>query len=256
MGNQAALRAHDAWEATDLQPTLPSLRLIPIAHPAPSSIPRLGGMEDEVDAVPDDGGATPAGPGPQPGPVDGGTPTADTDGCGTPRSMEKVTSGAFKGGLTVDSYFPDLASRHYPAQAGPFDLGNRAGSSVQLLGVIPSPCRPQQYTLGQQAHCTRARRNGTPYAMEGTTFDDVAQSGRSVSASPLRQEFLGGGTAPLGYIISMLDPPSFPYSASVTSGEYDLSLTTSLTGPAGSKSVDWSVSVRVTNGSVTRNTVT
>jgi len=218
----------------------------------------------EIDYVPDGGapvanapsaGTTPpAGNAPAAGP--GGGAVAATDDCGTPRSMEKVISGSFKGGLGVGDYYPGLARAGYPANAGPFDLGNRAGSSVQLLGVIPSPCLPSQYRFAQSAHSIRARQNGVAAPEEGTTFDDVARSHQDAEHAPFRQEFLGGSGAPLGYIISMLDPPSTPYDASTVSAEFDAEFTTSLIGPTGRQSVNWAVSVRVTNGAVTRNTVT
>ncbi len=102
----------------------------------------------------------------------------------------------------------------------------------------------------------RVRVNGVADPLEGTTFDDLARSRRAVQSFPFRQEFLGGGAAPLGYIISMLDPPSMPYNAATTSGEFDVSFVTSLIGPSGQQSVSWSISVRIANGAVTSNTVT
>lgn len=226
---------------------------IPIS--APSLIPVDGGTDADIDLTPD-GGTGGGGGG-------GGGGAAATD-CDVPRSMDKVTSGSFQGGLTVGSYFPSLATRGYPATAGPFDLGNRAGSSVQFIGAIPSPCQPGRFSFAQTATVSRMRVNGTPAPEEGRTVDDVARSGQNVSAPPFRQEFLGGaaapygflgGTSPLGYIISFLDPPSIPYGPG-SSGELVVSFTSSLVGAAGRKSVSWSVSVEVVNGAVTRNTVT
>jgi hypothetical protein len=170
--------------------------------------------------------------------------------------MGKVTSGSFLNGLSANNYFPDLAYRGYPANAGPFNLGNRAGSSVQLNGVIPSPCEPSRFSLGQTATVTRLRINGVTDALEGTTFDDTARSGRDIAHPPFRQEFLGGGAAPLGYVISFCDVPSVPYGPATTSAEFDARFVAFLAGPGGRQSVNWSISVRVAGGSVTSNTVT
>ena len=221
--------------------------MIPI-HPTPSLTPRQG-AEDDIDLDPPTDGA-----GPSPG-SDAG-PTAAAAGCDQPRSMGKVTSGSFSGGLAMGSYYPDLAGRGYPASAGPFDLGNRVGSSVQLVGVIPSPCEPSRFTIAQTYNVTRARFNGTVHPLEGQSGDDHARSGRNTSGPPFRQEFLGGGTAPLGYIISFADPPSIPYSATTATGEFDANFVSAVVGPGGRKSVAWSVSVRIAGGHVTTNTVT
>ena len=97
---------------------------------------------------------------------------------------------------------------------------------------------------------------GTPNALEGTTVDDLARSKRDITTAPFRQEFLGGGTAPLGYIISMAAPPSIPYDSSTASAEFDVSFTILLVGQGGNKSVNWSTSVRIANGKVTANMAT
>jgi hypothetical protein len=227
----------------------PAVRLVPVLPRSSTQatfIPRDGAASGEVDFQP----VAPNAPGPT-----GSDAAPMADGCDIPRSMHKVTSGPFLNGLRVGSYYPDLAQRGYPANAGPFDLGNRAGSAVQLYGVIPSPCEPSRFSLGQSATATRVRINGVANALEGTTFDDTARSGRDTTQPPFRQEFLGGGSAPLGYIISFCDPPSMPYSASTASAEFDVNFTSTLTGPGGSRSVNWSISVRIASGSVTRNTL-
>jgi len=221
------------------------LQRLPI-HPSPSLTPREGGDHD-IDLQPPLGGG---------GPMPGGPAPASAETCDQPRDMIKVTSGSFLGGLTIDSYYPDLAYRGYPANAGPFDLGNRVGSSVQLVGVIPSPCNPSSFTVAQTYSVTRARFNGVKHPLEGQSGDDHARSGRNTAASPFRQEFLGGGSAPLGYIISFADPPSIPYDATTTTAEFDANFVSSLVGPGGRKSVDWSVSVRISGGKVTTNSVT
>jgi hypothetical protein len=222
--------------------------LIPI-HPTASLIPLVGGGNDDIDLQPTHGG-----PGPTP---TGDSPAATAaDSCDQPRDMKKVTSGAFLGGLTIPSYYPDLASRRYPANAGPFDLGDRAGSAVQLIGVIPGPCAPSRFTVAQTYKVTRCRFNGVPSALEGQSGDDLARSGRDTSHAPFRQEFLGGGSAPLGYIVSFADPPSIPYDATTTTAEFDVNFVSSLVGRAGRSSVAWSISVRIAGGRVTSNKVT
>lgn len=207
----------------------------------------LLGADDEVDVVPEDAGAAPVQNAPEP---------MASKSCGQPRSMHKRTSGAFLNGLTPTSYYPDLASRKYPADAGPFDLGNRAGSSIQLYGVIPAPCNADNFSIAQTASVTRLRINGAKHALEGQSFDDHKRSGRDTNKAPFRQDFLGGGAAPLGMIISWCDVPSVPYSASTKSAEFDVSLSSSVSGSAGSLSIDWSISVRIVDGKVTTNTIT
>jgi hypothetical protein len=198
------------------------------------------------------GNAAPAGP----SPVES---TPATDSCSQPRSMSKIVAGSFLGGLTMDSYYPDLSGRRFWAHAGtggPFATGTQAGGSAQLYGVIPSPCIPSQFHLEQTCNILRYRVGGASLPREGTTIDDIAQSGRDFSRQPARQDFLGGGEAPLGYIISMADPPSVNYGPARPEVERDCSFVSSLVGPGGRQSVSWSQSVRVTGGAVTTNTLT
>lgn len=101
---------------------------------------------------------------------------------------------------------------------------------------------------------TRDRINGVTDPTEGQTLDDVEKSGRNASLAPFHQGFVGGGGPPLGYIISMADPPSIGYGPG-TNAEWDRDFTTSLIGPSGQKSVSWSLSIRVVNGVVTRNSL-
>jgi hypothetical protein len=214
---------------------------------APVDLPAGGqGAGDVVDV--------PGGPGPQGPPL----VLRETDSCDQPRSMEKVTSGSFKGGLTMDTYFPWLSGKgfwQHGGTAGPFDTGSRAGANVQLFGVVPSPCQPGQYTFGQTITRTRFRINGAVHSEEGKTFDDIAKSGLDQSKPTFRQTFLGGGDAPMGLIISIADPPSTPYGATDTI-EHDRDFVTSLSGPGGTKSVSWSLSTRITSGKVTKNDLT
>ena len=185
-------------------------------------------------------------------------PVAATDSCSQPRSMNKVVSGQFLGGLTMDSYFPDLSGRGMWAHAGtggPFDTGTWAGGNAQLYGVIPSPCIPSQFQLEQSANPVRFRIGGVSHPLEGTTFNDIARSRRDISRAPTRQDFLGGGAAPLGYIISLADQPGVNYG-SLGDIERDPNFVRSLVGPGGQQSVRWSQSIRVTGGAVTVNTLT
>jgi hypothetical protein len=212
-------------------------------------IPREGDVESVLQ--PGDGGAG-GGGGPAP------APGAASSGCDVPTSMNKIVSGAFIGGLTMDSYYPDLSGGgfwQHGGSGGTFDTGSRVGGNVQLYGVIPSPCKPSLFQLAQTASITRHRVNGVATALEGTTVDDIARSGRDFTRAPARQDFLGGGDAPLGYIISMADPPSEAYSATRHDVERDVDFVSSLVGPGGRQSVSWSQSLRVTGGAVTGNTV-
>jgi hypothetical protein len=109
--------------------------------------------------------------------------------------------------------------------------------------------------LEQTVTRTRYRINGVVHVEEGKTFDDIAKSRLDASRPPFRQEFLGGGTAPLGYIISMADPPSTGYN-STSNIEHDRDFVTSLVGPSGRQSVTWSLSTRISGGAATSNVLT
>jgi len=216
----------------------------PSRAPATSSIPVLGEDEDKVEAP--NGGTGPVlAPAPAPAAPAG-------DACSTPLSMNKVTSGPFQNGLSLDDYYPDLVGRGYwsgGATAGTFDTGSRVGGKAQLFGTISGPCDPARFSLAQSVTRTRDRINGVTDPTEGQTFDDIAKSGRDASRAPFRQDWLGGG-----YNISMADPPSIGYRPT-TNAEWDRSFTTSLIGPGGRRSVNWSLSIRVVNGAVTRRAI-
>lgn len=178
----------------------------------------------------------------------------DTTAC--PLEMRKVISGKFEGGKTLDDYYPDLVgAKVWGAKdtAGPFDNGERAGSAVQLIGQYAAPCKPEfVYTLAQSATTIRFRMNGKKAmekgkAFEGTTFDDIKRSGRDATKAPFRQEF--------GFAVTMADPISgAPYSK-LTSYEFEVNLTASITGPDGTKSVGWGVTIEASGGKVTKNEV-
>ncbi len=241
-------RPQEAPEVNDFG----TLQILPIGAPGArgqfhADIPTLDGADGDIVDQPLLGG-----------PAAGAAAPAAGDSCGQPISMNKLTSGTFLGGLTMNSYFPDLAGSGtflHPGTAGTFDTGRRAGANVQLFGVISSPCRPDLFHLEQTVTRTRFRHNGVVLADEGRTFDDVAKSGRDASRPPFRQEFLGGGTAPLGFIISMADPPNTGYTAT-SNIEHDRDFVTSLVGPSGRQSVSWSLSTRISGGAVTRNVLT
>ncbi|MCX7114207.1 MAG: DUF4157 domain-containing protein [Proteobacteria bacterium] len=177
--------------------------------------------------------------------------------CDNPSQMRKVTSGTFEGGKTLDDYFPDLVGRGAWGSnntAGPFDNGSRAGSAVQLIGELPIPCdaNGNLTVLGQSANIVRARANGRQMmeggrALEGQTINDIQRSGRDSSRSPFRQTWVNS--------VSMADPISgIPYST-LASYEWEVNLTTSLTGGGGTVSTGWGVTVEARGGRVTRNEV-
>jgi hypothetical protein len=192
-----------------------------------------------------------------------GAPTQDVPGggtggggdiCGKPVSMTKITSGAFRDKLTMDDYYPDLVGKGawaHGGSAGPFDTGSRVGSNIQLIGKIRIPCDPAKFSLAQTVTYTKAIFNGVHLPKEGVAQDDIAKSGRDFAHAPSRQERSDD--------ISMADPPSTEYSSGATSLasdiEFDRSFTTSLVGPAGKESADWSTSIKVDQGKVVRNTI-
>jgi hypothetical protein len=171
--------------------------------------------------------------------------------------MFALTSGSFRAGLGLSSYFPDLVGSGYWSSdtvAGPFDTGTRVGASAQLIGFVPSPCLPSQYRLAQTVTYVRTVRNGVHHPDEGKTMDDIAKSGRDASRPPLRQQFLDTDGAE-GLAISLADPPAVVYRPG-DNIEWDRSFVSSLIGPSGRVSANWSTSIRVVNGRVTRNTIT
>jgi hypothetical protein len=224
-----------------------------LAHRQATEIPAADLQDSDPIDQPSAAAGTPA-----PSPVASGAVTpVPADDCGQPRSMGNTISGGFLGGVTLDDYYPDLTGRgfwQHPGTGGTFDTGARVGGVVQLFGVIPSPCDPSRYTLAQSVTYTRKRMDGATDPNEGRTFDDIRKSGRNAAAAPFRQDFLGGGAAPLGYLISMADPPSMGYGPT-TNAEFDRDFVTSLVGPAGQQSVNWSLSIRIANGVVTRNSL-
>ncbi len=179
------------------------------------------------------------------------------DHCDTPSAMQKVTSGSFQGGKTMDDYFPDLVGQGFWGSnntGGTFDNGTRAGSAVQLIGLLPIPCATSTAptTLRQSATIVRAKANGALMmengtALEGRTFDDIARSGRDQSRAPFRQTWVGA--------VSMADPISgIPYNT-LRSYEWEVNLTTGLAGAGGTVSVGWGVTVEASGGRVTKNEV-
>jgi hypothetical protein len=176
---------------------------------------------------------------------------SDKGSC-KPFSMRKVISGPFEGGLTMDDYFPDLKGGGFyghPGSGGTFDTGNRVGANAQLIATFPSPCKPNTFTFKQTVTYTKAKFNGVTHPKEGVVQDDIAKSGRNFNTPPERQDFLGEG-----YNMSMADPPSVDYKA-MPEVEFDRDFVTSAEGPNGKASVNWSTSIRVVKGKVTKNTI-
>lgn len=183
----------------------------------------------------------------------GGAAQATASICDQPLSMNKVTSGNFLGGKTMDDYYPDISGGGYWAHGGtggPFDTGSQVGSNVQLWGDIRIPCDPSRFQFAQTVKYTLANFNGVADPLVGVVQDDIAASRRDFSRAPSRQEFGGGG----GWVISMADPPSAGYGRS-SNIEFDREFVTTLIAPTGRQSVTWSTSIRVVNGTVTRNTI-
>ena len=207
------------------------------------SIPTTDGEDDFVDqptSSASDGGAAPA---------------ALAGPCDMPIGMSAVISGSFNGKLSMDDYYPDLAGKGYwdhGSTGGAFDTGTRAGANAQLIGVIRQiPCNPAAFSLAQTVTYVRTIRDGVHHPDEGKTMDDIAKSGRDASKPPFRQEFSAG---PDTWAISMADPPSVLYGPS-SNIEWDRSFVTSLVSPGGRKDVSWSTSIRIVNGSVTKNSI-
>jgi hypothetical protein len=180
------------------------------------------------------------------------TPSATTAVVKDPIQMRKVISGPLEGGKKVSDHFPDIVGTNSwgsDTTAGPFDNGVRAGSVVQLIGEIPAGVSHSEYTLTQTITVSRLRIDGTADALEGTTLDDIARSGRDQSTAPFRQVW--------GNNVSMCDPISgVPYNT-LTSYDFAANATSGIQHSSGSsKTVAWSVQVQAAGGTVTKNTVT
>jgi hypothetical protein len=238
----------------------PSFGRVPLFAPAGVSLPVEGAEDEQITDAPlgivDEPPTGRSAAGARSPVAEGaaGAEAASSDICAAPESMTKRISGTFAGGRSLDDYYPDLVGKGYwdaAATAGPFDTGTRVGSSVQLAGTIRIPCRPDLFNLAQTVTYTRLRVGGAADPDEGKTFDDIAKSGRDATRAPFRQEFMNLD----GYWISMADPPSVVYGPT-TNLEFDRDFVTSLVGPSGRRSLNWSTSIRIAGGRVTRNTVT
>lgn len=190
-------------------------------------------------------------------------PTSELEGslavkpCDKPQKMVKIISGKFAGGKTLDDYFPELiGTQTWGANdtAGPFDNGYRAGSSVQLIGYLPSGCTASSSstTLAQTATMVRARVNGlkaTAYGkeLEGQTRDDLKWGGWDPSGPPFRQSWENA--------VSMADAITGAPYKKYKSYENQTKLTSSLTGGGSTVSVDWGITIEASNGTVTKNEV-
>ena len=213
---------------------------------AKTDLPRMdeGPLPLKVNAPP------PVTPAPTPA-----TPTATE--CVKP-SMVAVTSGTFLDGLTMDDYYPGLRAQGLfsnPGTAGPWDTGSRCGVNVQIVGGLNLLCRDELFQFTQTVHHDKSIINGSKDADDGTTHDDIADSGGDYTRPPRRQtrtaEHEAGGSL---LHVSMADPPSLLYSA-VDSAEWDRTYVTALAGPRGKAETTWRVSIAVKDGKVVKNTV-
>ena len=180
--------------------------------------------------------------------------------------MVKVTSGRLHGKLrdgselsTLD-YFPDERGKGTMRNirtAGPFIDDNIAGANVQLYGTILSGCRPELFSLRQTVTHTVNKEDGVSTAKEGTSVDDIKESGQDASKAPFRQDWLDDD----GYHISMADVPGYYLSRgrafdSSTNIEFVKDFVSSLVGSAGESSVNWSYRLKIEDGKVIENEVT
>jgi hypothetical protein len=240
----------------DFQVSKPELGAVNIPESSATARPEIINLNGDGGA---DGGAGAGGgaAGGAAGGGGGGGPAQAAGGtiCDQPIGMHKVVSGSFLGGRSMDDYYPDLAGMglwQHGASGGPFNTGSRVGANAQLWGDFRIPCRPDLFSLAQTVTYARAIFNGVHDPNEGVVQDDIAASGRDYSRAPARQEF---GPAGGGWAISMADPPSIGLTPTLNA-EFDRDFVTTLIGPTGRSAVNWSTSIRVVNGSVTRNTIT
>ena len=180
--------------------------------------------------------------------------------------MTKVTSGRLHGKLQDGSdlsmldYFPDQLGKGVLRDirtAGPFIRDNIAGANVQLYGTILSGCRPELFSLRQTITHTVDKKDGVSTAKEGTSVDDIKESGKDASKAPFRQDWLDDD----GYHISMADMPAYyelgrAAFSSYTNIEFVKDFVTSLVGSAGETSVNWSYRLKIEDGKVIENEVT
>jgi hypothetical protein len=225
-------------------------------------------VANEINLPEDQGASTTYFPhGDSSGSVTNGEQEQNSPTCFEPSApMIKVTSGKLHGkleggsDLTMLDYFPDQLGKgtlQNIRTAGPFTLANIAGANVQLYGTILIPCRPELFALRQTVTYTVDKVNGISTAKEGTTVDDIKQSGKDASKAPFRRQWLDDE----GYHISMADIPAY-YEAgrtafsSATNKEIVKDFVTSLAGSAGETSVNWSYRLRIEDGKVIENEVT
>lgn len=218
------------------------------------------GTSDPKESLPRRGEEPPVkvGAPPQPFPPNPATPAGTQ--CEKPNSMRAVISGPFLDGLTMDNYYPGLRSQGFfanPDRAGPWDTGKRCGVNVQLVGSLHLLCRDDLFQFTQTVHHEKSIFGGKKDADDGTTHDDIAESGGDYTKPPLKQSSapdpMSGEGSDVAHI-SMADPPSLEY-ARAPDVEWDRSFVTALTGPKGKAEVRWRVSMVVKNGEVLKNTV-
>ena len=225
-------------------------------------------VANEIDLPEDEGASTTFFPhGDSSASVTNGEQEQNSPTCFEPSGpMTKVTSGKLHGknvdgsDMMMLDYFPELVTSRYLhniRNAGPFFDGNVVGANVQLYGTVPSVCKPELFSLSQIVTYTVDKKNGVSTAKEGTSVDDIKESGQDASKAPFRRDWLDD----LGYHISMADPPGYYEKgraafSSATNIERVMDFVTSLVGSAGQTSVNWSYRLKIKDGKVTENKAT
>jgi hypothetical protein len=166
-----------------------------------------------------------------------------------------VTQGAFRGGKTLDDYYPFLIGSGYwrtNNQAGAFDTGVRVGVgvAVQVIATCTGDCSKCELTQ----HYTIPATTYPSEFVTNTPIDDIARSGQDATCPPFRQDI---GTNQL----SWADPASYFYNNSTTSDFDAKNVFVSCVKSCGKCDwdrccVEWTWEVAVKNGAVVKNTIT
>jgi hypothetical protein len=186
-----------------------------------------------------------------------GAASLKPNACAAPKSLKKIISGPFEGGVSLETYYPNAHGEESGTWlngniAGPWNTGQVAGANIQIVGTIPGPCNPEFFFLGQTVKTTLFVENGkhTHPEKEGVLRDDVAENVDNPDHSSFRQEWLG----PEGLHISTADPPSVSYNR-FSNIQADTTYVTWLAGLGGKSEIAWKTSIRVVNGEVVKNTL-
>lgn len=165
-----------------------------------------------------------------------------------PKKITLVKDGDFKGGKTMDDYYPDLKGKGYydhPGKAGPFDTGSRVGANIQIVGEVEGDASKCKVT--QELFVETENINGNT-DRQGKTYDDIKKSGRDATKAPFKQDFNGQ--------TSFADPPSYGYgpTTNITSKRVFTSCVVGCDGKT-KCCVKWSLEIIVVKGVVTKNEV-